>query len=83
MPGNWAAHAESAGEVSPQLGSPTLLPWGPTKGVKKKKAVTPPLQYWGGGGGGEKPLAFLSHFKQRARKRPGRLDICWQVEPVP
>lgn len=50
MPGNWAAHAESAGEVSPQLGSPTLLPWGPTKGVKKKKAVTPPLQYWGGGG---------------------------------
>lgn len=28
-------------EVSPQLGSPTLLPWGPTKGVRKEKAVTP------------------------------------------
>lgn len=68
MPGNWAARTEPAGEVSPQLSSPTLLPWGPTKGVRKEKAVTSITLL---GGVRERPLAFLSHLSREQEKGQG------------
>ena len=72
MLGNWAARAKPAGEVSPQRSSPTLLPCGPAKGVRKEKAVTPVLQYRGVH---ERPLDFLSHLSREQQKGQGEAAL--------